>query len=476
MKAFVAYMRGQEICKTDSKKGECAFPYVGVVEFRPLNDGKGGAARRMVFLEPKFFKDDKTSAGTEGEFSKGQEIVLKAILKYCKKQRASLFSSGQLTGAAGDTTQLSRYLALVLDVMENGIYQVPRSEFRVNGPGNISWEATFARMEPTFLPEGPAYVDFITRETDYDDDCYISRLQSFLAATCLRRLNDMGLAGPFGLHLEDPFVNCSLDEFGPEDYIIARIRAELNVQFIDVKRNSLKLMLSVLEESESLMADRLEFQSFGMSGFHSLWEVAIKEVLRDDLDKTPRALGLDHVEKEKADVPLWQFVDPPVWVKSDSTEEALPVEDEGDRLEPDFVAARVGLEDGETFVILDAKYYVPEFVDNQILRQPGVGDVDKQLLYQLAYTPLAKKMRNAFIFPEHMEPAMGQEGTLRSRHFATIKVPVFGLGGLPMEFDSYMVDGLALLEKYVYSVCDDDERSLLKGILGPKTETVPATA
>lgn len=469
-KSFVAYMRCQEICKTDSAKDEYSFPYVGIIEFETSDRPGDGEVerRRMVFLEPKFIKHGMGDVPLVSDgFSEEHKIVLKAILKYCKDQKASLFSNGRITAGEGRSTRLSRQLALIQDVMENGIYQVPKDEYRINGVGDVDWGETFVQTDPFFLQDGPAYVECVTRETDYDDDGYISRLQCCLATRSLGYLEEIGLAEPLGLSLENTYEG-EISDFGEMCCIESRVRSELSAQFIDARQQSLKLMLSVLEiEEDAVGSDLLDFQSFGMSGFHALWETAIKEVLRDELEKTPASLGLD-VEK-KSDWPLKKFIDPPIWIKADSNAETVPVEDESDSLEPDFVAARVQLEDGENFVILDAKYYVPEFDGGRIRRQPGVGDVDKQLLYQLAYSPLSKKIRNAFIFPGYWNIDQVPRDVLPSHFFATIKVPVFALGkDLPASFESYMVHGLSLLEKYVNCISDNEQHALLKSILDVK--------
>lgn len=479
VKAFVDYMRNQEVCKTDSGTDECSFQFVGIVEFETRERESGGETdRRMVFIEPKFVKHEvsDTQLISDG-FSTEQKIVLKAILKYCKGQNASMFSSGRLTAVGGCSTRLSRRLALILDVMENGVYQVPKDEHRINGVGAIAWEETFARIEPVFLQDGPAYVECITRETDYDDEGYISRLQACLATRCLGYFEEIGLAEPLGLFVGNTYDG-EIADFGEMGCIEARVRSELNSQFIDVKQQSLRLMLSVLELDDSnLGSDLLDFQSFGMSGFHALWETAIKEVLRDELEKTPASLGfraesLEIDVRKKLNLPLKKFIDPPIWIKAETQTKAIPVADESDPLEPDFVATHVKINDVENLVIIDAKYYLPEFDGGRVRRQPGVGDVDKQLLYQLAYSPLSKVVRNAFVFPGYWGGKnCNQRDKLQSSHFATVKVPVFSLGkDLPDSFESYMVDGLSLLDRYVNCISDDEQHTLLKDVICVKSE------
>ena len=63
--------------------------------------------------------------------------------------------------------------------------------------------------------------------------------------------------------------------------------------------------------------------------------------------------------------------------------------------------------------ILDAKYYVPAFSDSSVNGCPGVGDVNKQHLYQLTYHPLIMKNKwklvNAFLMPESHQNFQGAE-------------------------------------------------------------------
>ena len=478
--AFVEYMRRQEVCKTHAEKKEISFPYVGMVEFR-CTKGSSDSVRKLVFFEPKFFPERKKEECALGKFTDSQKIVLKAILKYQKTQRVSLFSNGRISAYEGCSTLLSSRLALVLDVMEKGIYQVPKIELTLNGQGNIDWTETFARLEPFFLDDGPCYINRVTREMGYEDDSYISRLQMCLASQCLAYFEDIGLAEPLGLFLDSSY-NGDLEDFGTLDYCKSRLMNELRTQFIDDKQQSLRLMLAVLEEKPYGL-DELEFQAFGMSGFHALWERAIKDVFVDDLERTPCQLGLLRQDEYKANLQLKDFIAPPIWISTDTKVEASQSEDEGAkaaRLRPDFVAiGRKVDEHGNTtpssLIILDAKYYQPEFVGKVIRGAPGVGDIDKQLLYEIGYLDLveSKKLKvfNAFFFPGYKEPDSDKRPILSGSPFASISVDVFELLSkishkrVRGSFDSYIIDGLALLDSYIHNSRDDEQRSCLMKIL-----------
>ena len=71
-------------------------------------------------------------------------------------------------------------------------------------------------------------------------------------------------------------------------------------------------------------------------------------------------------------------------------------------LRPDYI--RIVRNNNHThFVILDAKYYDIELDDKHVSGQPGVEDVSKQYLYQLAYTDFmhihSMTPVNAFVSP-----------------------------------------------------------------------------
>ena len=469
--AFVRYMRNNAVCKSDSSDKSVSFRYVGLVEF--VSTKSSSPERRIVFVEPKFFPEKRAVDKIEG-VDAAQKIVLKAILKYRKAQQVSLFSNGRITSYEGCSTRLSTYLALIIDVMEKGIYQVPKEELVVNGQGDVDWNETFVSLDPFFLQDGPCYANTVNREIGYDDDTYISRLQMCLAMKCLAYFEDLGIAEPLGLFLETPYDG-ELSDFGSDTYQQYRLANELRTQFVDDKKQSLRLMQAVLE-NKTYGADSLEFQSFGISGFHALWEKAIKEVFGDELEKTPDQIGikLKDVSKPKLHKPLKEFIEAPRWVLSDSQKDnegiEAKIEGETDRLKPDFVAISKNEGRGVLY-ILDAKYYMPKSSDRSISGVPGVGDIDKQLLYQLAYQELISEnnlvVENAFLFPMYIEPKLDSKN-LSVKLFATVRVPILATALDKPEFRTYLLDGISLLRRYVYNEDDDANHGLLRATISSK--------
>ena len=120
-------------------------------------------------------------------------------------------------------------------------------------------------------------------------------------------------------------------------------------------------------------------------------------------------------------------------------------------------------------IILDAKYYKPEFKKSSILYAPGVGDVDKQVLYQLAYDGIVAScelnVHNAFMFPKWYQ-GWNDDGKINAELFAKIRVPSFGslpsFRGETPTFKAYMLDGMGLLKRYVYNESDNGHRALME--------------
>ena len=74
-----------------------------------------------------------------------------------------------------------------------------------------------------------------------------------------------------------------------------------------------------------------------------------------------------------------------------------------DTLKPDLISVERH-ENVCFFIILDAKYYTMRTESNKVEGQPGVGDVTKQYLYQLAYKDFIElngiqEVKNCFLMP-----------------------------------------------------------------------------
>jgi hypothetical protein len=100
---------------------------------------------------------------------------------------------------------------------------------------------------------------------------------------------------------------------------------------------------------------------------------------------------------------LLSIIEKPKWVGT-KTDDSLFTKVAKDTLIPDIIS--IYIRDNVChFIIFDAKYYVIQLEPNKELRgQPGVSDIIKQYLYQLAYKKFIdlhhiNEIKNCFLMP-----------------------------------------------------------------------------
>lgn len=139
---------------------------------------------------------------------------------------------------------------------------------------------------------------------------------------------------------------------------------------------------------------------YGTNAFHAVWEKACADVFENKLN-TP--IGQLHLNKALAEgydkkAKLIDLIEKPMWCGEDTVQRPK------DTLIPDLIT--ISQHNGEDwFVIFDAKYYLLQLEKGKTLRgNPGVGDVTKQYLYQLAYKKFIQDhnigvVKNCFLMP-----------------------------------------------------------------------------
>jgi len=185
-----------------------------------------------------------------------------------------------------------------------------------------------------------------------------------------------------------------LYDLGDADYIIYMIENESNMQFNTRKHELLDLMKRYIEHHFSNMSG-CYLDLYGTRNFHSVWEAVCSKAFKNQLYvpinqlKLPVPLNEDFAGYKN----LISIIEKPRWgnILSEQT------------LRPDVVSF-ISDDNGMKFVILDAKYYVPIIKDHSISYQPGVEDVTKQYLYNLAFKDFIKthqfiKTENCFLMP-----------------------------------------------------------------------------
>lgn len=357
------------------------FTYVGVITI----------GNRVIKVYPKYIL-------SENEPLARMKQVVKVLERYShsEEQIVNLFNGD---GDNRSFNILAVILYLLNDYYEYGVYNNTEDILEVNGEGDILWNRTiddgFAIIE-----EGrPYYTELITHRSVEDEMDYFKRLHECVLTECSKQLHDAGLEELFEMETVS-LSDESLEDFGEKEYILERIMKELNVQFNTHRQILLKTLYTYISQDRKMLEENQGISMFGTTAFHAVWEKACASVFGNKLGvaigqlqmKEPLAAGYNKKTK------LIDLVEKPKWCGDGFMHEPK------DTLIPDIIT--INEYDGQDwFIIFDAKYYLIQLERGRALKgNPGVGDVVKQYMYQLAYRKFIADhhiavVKNCFLMP-----------------------------------------------------------------------------
>ena len=355
------------------------FTFVGVITF----------GNRVLKCYPKYI----TTTEPYDEIKQ----VLKVLNKYSSSEQIIKMFNGD--EKKGSFNLLAVILYLMQDFYENGIYSNSEDIIEVNGEGNILWNQTISDGFAIINEDKPYYVELFTQHSIDDEYDYFTRLHKTVLTECCKQLDETGLLGLFEFDTLD-LSEETLDDFGENEYILYRIQSELNVQFNTRRQLLLKSIYAYISQQKTL-TDQNCVSLFGTTSFNLVWEKVCADVFDNKLPlllgkiKLPCPLKDGYNKNHK----LIDIIDKPQWVGKNELGEPF-IKESAETLIPDLI----GIYD-DKFVIFDAKYYCIQLEEKKVLRgQPGVGDVTKQYLYQLAYKNFIldhgmTAVKNCFLMP-----------------------------------------------------------------------------
>lgn len=357
------------------------FTYVGIIT----------VGRRIIKIFPKYIL-------SEEEPLDKMKQVLKVLEKYnnSEEQIINIFNG---SGENKSFNILAVILFLLNDYHEYGIYNNSEDIVEVNGEGSILWRKTIDESFALIRNNRPYYMEMYTERTIDDDMDYFRRLHECVLTECSKQLKKSQLMDLFEM-VSVELSEEELDDFGDKEYILERIQIELNIQFNTRKQILLKTLYAYISQDRKLLDEKQGISMYGSTAYNMVWERVCAEVFNNKLNTPLGSLGLSVplAEGYKKGMKLSELIDRPIWHGTDTTKVAR------DTLIPDLIA--VGQMEGKDyFIILDAKYYNIQLEKGKNLRgNPGVGDVTKQYLYQLAYKPFIEThgiaiIKNCFLMP-----------------------------------------------------------------------------
>ena len=337
----------------------------------------------------------------ESENAFDNTLKLKCILKVLDKYNKSKFQSISMYNDSNNgrtINKLAIMIYLLRDYVENGIYTNVHTIIENNGQGEIVWDKTINETFALISNGNPYYLNFKTKKKTNADTDYFKRIHEAILTQCSRELNNSHLSELFDLP-EIYLTDETIDRFGDRDYILYRISNELNIQYSSRKIRLLKTLYCFIANENSLN-DINCFNIYGTNSFNLVWEKVCSCVLDNKLHyllkdiSLPKQLTSTYIKFKNKE--LIDIIEKPKWFTKDNN----MLSENVDTLIPDIVSV-----DNDKFIIFDAKYYkIILEKDKKLSGQPGISDITKQYLYQLAYKDFIQEhgfnlIYNCFLMP-----------------------------------------------------------------------------
>lgn len=328
---------------------------------------------------------------------------LKQIIKVLKKygsdnQKIQIYNENEKNNSFNI---LSLMIYLLDDYNDNGSYTNTQSIVEINGTGEVMWERTINETFAYLKNNRPYYIDVFTQKRINDEFDYFKRLHESIVSCCSKELKSSDLLDFFDISPVE-VSDEELDVFGNKEDILYRIQSELNLQFNTRKQILLKALYMYIAGNASLSSSDC-FTVYGTNSFNLVWEKVCGEVFDNQLNALLGALPIVLSDEYNPMDSLISIIEKPKWSGWDQNGSRFKKMAK-DTLVPDIITINK-VNNLHQFIIFDAKYYTIQLDKEKELRgQPGISDITKQYLYQLAYrkfvdTHNIQEIKNCFLMP-----------------------------------------------------------------------------
>lgn len=416
-----------EITDETAESGDClyVFTYVGVIT----------SGSRVIKVYPKYLLSQKEPL-TE------MKRVVKVLERYSNSEEQII----NIFNGDGDNRSfniLAVILFLLNDYYEYGVYTNSEDIIEINGEGEILWGKTIDESFAMIEDNRPYYMELYTGKTVEDDMDYFKRLHECVLTECSKQLHDAQLDELFGMD-ELVLSEETLLDFGDRDYILERLHKELNIQFNTRRQILLKTIYTYISQDRRMLEENDGISMFGTTAYHAVWEKVCADVfdnkLNTALGQLKMSVPLADEFKSRSSETLINIIEKPKWKGTDMEEVEA-----SDTLIPDLISIPQ-INGADHFLIFDAKYYNIQLEKGKSLRgNPGVGDVTKQYLYQLAYKDFIKAhnisvVKNCFLMPTEKNEII-KKGTARMPMLEALGLENIQIRLIPasMLYDHYLL-------------------------------------
>lgn len=383
----------KNILKSETRYSETSyyFNYVGVICSR----------EKICVMLPKYLNREKINDKKFGE-EKAKEIV-EVIKKYMSNKLYETFlnSLGEQENI-GEYNRFALYDFLISDYIEHGLYENQKDTYELNGEGELDWEKTINEMESYLMKNSNIiYLDYITNEIEQDNNGYIRKLHKYylnISSLYFEKIDFLGLDYPIiNFHIEE-------EDLGGIEFQLHKVQQELQGIFSERKIRLLKVLLILIESQNHLVEEGVSF--YGTTTFYNIWEEACSQVLENQYEEYKK------------------YISKIEWTMSNGKVRKPEI-----TLIPDILVTRE-----DKFFIFDAKYYAPDL--KKIENLPGVGDITKQYLYELAFKNVekfkGKERKNILLIPSDKNEIL-YEGNVKMEFLSRLNLQDIMLFSLPAQ-------------------------------------------
>ena len=371
---------------------------------------------------PKYIDDVEDEQDLLRKFKK----VLRAIEKYNKDKNAQDIKMLTDTNENKGFNLLEVILFLLDDYYNYGVYCNDKTIIESNGIGAILWDRTVDQVQPIIVNNRPYYTELLTRKRVDEQENYFRRLHEYILTECSVLLTNHHLFECFDDLSPVELTDVQLDDFGDIEYILYRLERELSEQFNTRKQQLLRTMHTYIANKKGTY-ESIALSVYGTITFHRVWEDVCAKVMQNKL-RNPlkewfvRDIGALHQDYDNESIPrLIDIIAKPKWVGYSTVGvKEEPSENANETLEPDVISVFTN-GDEKCFAVMDAKYYKMQF--KPLSGQPGVGDITKQYLYNLAYKDFIEKHEFTSVWNCFLMPVDGVE--FIKRGYANMKILQF---------------------------------------------------
>ncbi|MGL4848681.1 MAG: LlaJI family restriction endonuclease [Clostridium sp.] len=438
----------------NGKEKRYSFKYVGIVTL----------PEHIIICYPKYIKSNE-------EPKREMKQILKVIKKYdsSQQQTMNLYNEGL---DEKNFNYLAMIIYLINDYYENGLYAKEEQIIELNGEGEILWEKTINETYAYIVNERPHYLDLYTMNSTNNDEDYFTKLHRAILTKCSEKLIEIEISELLDIG-EVELSDLELEEFGDVEHILYRLEREMNEQYMTKKQNMLKAMYAYIANSRKNF-DGLEICFYGTRHFNLVWEKVCAEALNNKIDSNLGILPLNGFEN-KTEMKLKEIIEKPKWMMYEDKKDRIAKK----TLIPDLISIYKKNE-GYGIAILDAKYYDIKVKNNSIKDQPGIEDVSKQYLYQLAYQEFIKKSGYEFIANAFLVPTEGETQNIgQARIDMLYNIPEKGLKNIEIiklnaqdMYEAY-INGKIIKDEKILKILEDnieerDYKRELKNSIGAR--------